>query len=113
MGTYYKVTHDAPSNEIQSSIDSLLLAINQSVSTYIETSVISKINSPGNKVEQVSVLYNGKYIKQQRISMPAIYTFSKTLKKLNKSGGKQMDTLTLRLCPWSTTGVLDIRQRLL
>ena len=81
MGTYYKVTHDAPSNEIQSSIDSLLLAINQSVSTYIDTSVISKINSPGNKVEQVSVLYNGKYIKQQRISMPADIHFFQNFEK--------------------------------
>lgn len=46
MGTYYNVTYeDARQRNFQSAIDSLLLALNEEVSTYIPTSVISTFNS--------------------------------------------------------------------
>jgi thiamine biosynthesis lipoprotein len=46
MGTYYKVTYeDARQRNLKESIDSLLIALNNEVSTYIPTSVISTFNS--------------------------------------------------------------------
>jgi thiamine biosynthesis lipoprotein len=46
MGTYYKVTYeDARQRNLQEAIDSLLIALNNEVSTYIPTSVIATFNS--------------------------------------------------------------------
>lgn len=45
MGTYYAVTYrDSLERDLKSSIDSLLFALNLEVSTYIDTSVISRFN---------------------------------------------------------------------
>lgn len=45
MGTYYRVTyHDSLHRDFSQEIDSLLVAINQEISTYIPTSTISKFN---------------------------------------------------------------------
>ncbi len=45
MGTYYAVTYgDSLQRNMQSSIDSLLVALNLEVSTYIDSSVISRFN---------------------------------------------------------------------
>ncbi len=54
MGTYYNVTFDNPNNiDIQSAIDSLLLVVNNQVSTYIPTSVISVFNNPESTVNLI------------------------------------------------------------
>lgn len=45
MGTYYQITYrDSLERDLQPGIDSLLLAINEEVSTYIDSSVISRFN---------------------------------------------------------------------
>ena len=45
MGTYYRITSaDPASASLQGRIDSLLVAINLEVSTYIDTSTISRFN---------------------------------------------------------------------
>ena len=45
MGTFYAVKYiAAPKNHYQKQIDSLLLVVNQSLSTYIPTSTVSKVN---------------------------------------------------------------------
>ena len=46
MGTYYKVSFEIPENQVlQSEIDSVLVAVNKSMSTYIPESTISKFNA--------------------------------------------------------------------
>ena len=46
MGTYYKVSFEVSENQVlQSEIDSVLVAVNNSMSTYIPESTISKFNS--------------------------------------------------------------------
>ncbi|MGB0838803.1 MAG: FAD:protein FMN transferase [Chitinophagales bacterium] len=45
MGTYYRVTYmDLEGRNYKNSIDSLLIALNLSVSTYIDSATISKVN---------------------------------------------------------------------
>jgi len=46
MGTYYKVTYQGNQNEeeLKTELDSILLALNMEVSTYIEDALISKFN---------------------------------------------------------------------
>ncbi len=44
MGTYYKVSLNEKQTDLKADIDSILVDINQSVSTYIPNSTISKIN---------------------------------------------------------------------
>lgn len=46
MGTYYKVTYQGNQNEgeLKTALDSILLALNMEVSTYIEEALISKFN---------------------------------------------------------------------
>ncbi|MCF8238457.1 MAG: FAD:protein FMN transferase [Saprospiraceae bacterium] len=52
MGTYYQVTYqDALQRDLKAGIDSLLIALNQEVSTYIETSVISRFNQSTSGLE--------------------------------------------------------------
>jgi len=49
MGTYYKISYEATSElsktNIQTSIDSILIVINDKMSTYIDSSFISKFNA--------------------------------------------------------------------
>lgn len=52
MGTYYKVTyHDEQQRDFSKSIDSLLLAVNAEISTYIPTSTISQFNQADSTFE--------------------------------------------------------------
>ncbi len=54
MGTYYNIKYsDRKGRNLKPSIDSLLVAINQSLSTYIPDSYISKLNA--NKDENISM----------------------------------------------------------
>ncbi len=49
MGTYYRVTYlDQQQRDFQAEIDQLLVEINEEVSTYIDTSTISRINQAQN-----------------------------------------------------------------
>lgn len=51
MGTYYKVTYeDVEQRNFQAAIDSLLEELNNEVSTYIPSSVISQFNSAGDSL---------------------------------------------------------------
>ena len=70
MGTTYHVTHDSPRTVTQAEIDALLIEINLSVSTYIDSSVISQINKPADDVELITLLKNGKPATCQRIYLP-------------------------------------------
>ncbi len=81
MGTTYHVTHDSPQSGLQKKIDALLFAINQSVSTYIDTSVISKMNNPQEIQQSVSVLRNSQLVKLQRISLPSDIHFKRNYEK--------------------------------
>ena len=72
MGTTYAITYDHSMASIpKRAIDSLLTEINLSVSTYIDTSTISRINRPGTAAEKISILENGKKATQERIRIPA------------------------------------------
>ncbi len=52
MGTYYRVKYsDAQERNFKASLDSILLSINQDVSTYIPTSLISRFNQSDTGVE--------------------------------------------------------------
>jgi len=61
MGTTYNITYDSLFVNIpQRKIDSILVAINQSVSTYIDTSTISKINKKtAEDAKEIEILVNG------------------------------------------------------
>ncbi len=50
MGTYYRIVIEAPVENIKVQVDSLLVDINNQVSTYIPTSYISVINSSDHTV---------------------------------------------------------------
>lgn len=71
MGTSYHITYKADTTSIpQEQIDSILVAINQSVSTYIDDSTISQLNKPSTP-ERIDVLENGKMAYMQRVVLPA------------------------------------------
>ncbi len=58
MGTYYRITYKDPEQRnFQQAIDSLLLALNQEVSTYIPSSMISNFNQ---SVEGILLSEGGK-----------------------------------------------------
>ena len=69
FGTTYSITYLNASNNYQTSIDSLFLEFNQSLSTYIPTSDISKINDGNTDIEVddffVEVFEKSKKIHQQ------------------------------------------------
>lgn len=71
MGTTYHITHDKGMRDIsQSDIDSILLAINLSASTYIDSSTISKINNGQEYGKNTEILVDGTYIKTHKITLP-------------------------------------------
>lgn len=52
MGTYYRVTYrDSLHRDLNAGIDSLLVALNLEVSTYIDSSVISRFNQSGSGID--------------------------------------------------------------
>lgn len=71
MGTTYNITFK-PSQTIikQTSIDSILIVLNNSLSTYIDTSTISKINNSSQFGEQVEILENAQLKSLTKIVLP-------------------------------------------
>lgn len=60
MGTYYKVTYsDSLKRDFKKDIDSLLVAINLELSTYIDTSTISIFNQTTDSLSLHNHVYNG------------------------------------------------------
>ena len=66
FGTTYKITYLDAEKDYQDSIDSLFLKINNSVSTYISTSDISKINNGDSSIE-IDAIFSEVFIKSKRI----------------------------------------------
>jgi len=63
MGTTYTIQHDLKSISLENEVDSILHAINQSVSTYVENSTISKINK-GKDCTEINVLVQSQISSQ-------------------------------------------------
>jgi len=71
MGTFYNITYQENGIELkQSKIDSILIAINLSTSTYIDSSTISKINHSAAHSKDVSILLNGKTSTYESVELP-------------------------------------------
>ena len=71
MGTTYNITFSTSDKPIKKeAIDSILIAINLSVSTYIDTSTISRINRQSSLHKHVEILVDGKLKSNARISLP-------------------------------------------
>ena len=71
MGTTYSVTFHDPENVIvQSQIDSALVEINLSLSTYIDSSTVSKINNGNKYGEKVTLLVDSQYKESIRTTLP-------------------------------------------
>lgn len=74
MGTYYAVTYgDSLERNLQSSIDSLLVALNLEVSTYIDSSVISRFNQ---SVDGMAFSEKDGHFIRNLIKSREIYTLS-------------------------------------
>ncbi len=85
MGTTYAIIYKPFAEEIsKSAIDSILIDINLSVSTYIDTSTISKINKSAQYGQSVTILNNGKYVEQDRIQLAADPHFLINFKAANR-----------------------------
>ncbi len=71
MGTTYNITHDKGMRNVsQANIDSILVAINLSASTYIDSSTISKINNGQKFGKNTEIIVNGTYVKTRKIILP-------------------------------------------
>lgn len=71
MGTHYNITYKPYLAPIpQAKLDSILVDINLAVSTYIDTSVISKINNSSKYGKPVEILVNGSYHNTHKIKLP-------------------------------------------
>ncbi len=72
MGTTYSIVYiDSREQVSKTEIDSILLGINNSVSTYIETSTISKINSNDRaNTKQITYLENSKEKTKVKCTLP-------------------------------------------
>ncbi len=71
MGTFYNLTFEETGNSVtKEEIDSLLVAINQSVSTYIHNSTISLINRENEMTEKLSLIINGEFAEFHAIELP-------------------------------------------
>lgn len=70
MGTSYNITFQDPTKSVdQSIIDSALVAINLSLSTYIDSSTISKINQSDTYGEKITLLINSQYKTSDKITL--------------------------------------------
>lgn len=86
MGTTYSISHDASTGKIsKQEIDSILVIINNSVSTYIENSTISLINNNKNlQTDTIHYLKNGNRKKKIKITLPYDEIFSKNYETSEK-----------------------------
>lgn len=68
MGTTYHITLEDQDNKISKTVlDSLLIAINLSLSTYIDTSTISKINQAEKYGSELTLLVGSEYATNEKI----------------------------------------------
>ena len=86
MGTYYKITYKVAENRVdQSEIEQLLIDINNEVSTYIDTSIISKFNQSAEElILEGSPLYSSM---EKQISGHFIANFMAAKDIFIQSGG--------------------------
>ena len=78
MGTTYHITYDEGMRTVsQAEIDSILVAINLSASTYIDSSTISKINNGKEYGKTTEVIVNGAYQKTRKVTLPTDRHFIK------------------------------------
>ena len=72
MGTTYHISYNSMANVVtKQTIDSLLVAINNSLSTYIPESTISQINKNlGDRSQSIEILENGILRSVQKIETP-------------------------------------------
>jgi thiamine biosynthesis lipoprotein len=85
MGTTYTIVYKPYSKSIsQTTIDSILISINQSVSTYIDTSTISKINHSNVYGKSTEILVNGESRTQDKIELPSDMHFEHNYKVANR-----------------------------
>ena len=103
FGTTYNITYVSKQNKThQKSIDSLFQLVNASLSTYIPTSIISRINQ-GETDIVVNELFKEVYQKSKRIFKETDGYFDPTVGNLVNAWGfgpkkskKEMDTLEVR-----------------
>lgn len=70
MGTTYNISYrPGPSSIAKDAIDSILVEINLSLSTYIDSSTISKVNNADQYGEKVTLLENGKEKSFEKITL--------------------------------------------
>ncbi len=82
MGTTYNISVDSSQVFLsKKQIDSILIDINLSLSTYIDSSTISKCNSPEKYGETITLLENGKYKTFDRITLSRDDHFIKNYEK--------------------------------
>ena len=86
FGTTYKITYLNASKNYQKSLDSLFLAFNQSLSTYIPTSDISKIND-GDLTVEVDDFFVEVFEKSKRIHQETDGFFDPTVGNLVNAYG--------------------------
>lgn len=86
FGTTYNITYLNASKEYQNSLDSLFLAFNQSLSTYIPTSDISKIND-GDLTVEVDDFFVEVFEKSKRIHQETDGFFDPTVGNLVNAYG--------------------------
>ncbi|MBU3010236.1 FAD:protein FMN transferase [Polaribacter vadi] len=86
FGTTYKITYLNASKNYQKSLDSLFLVINNSVSTYIPTSDISKVNAGENNVI-IDDIFTEVFKKSKRIHKETNGFFDPTVGNLVNAYG--------------------------
>lgn len=86
MGTYYKISYESPDylskTKVQSDVDSILLVINDEMSTYIDSSFISRFNSSENLAEQVPRHFQNVFRSAKKIHEYAQGSFDPTIMPL-------------------------------
>ncbi|MEM9931645.1 MAG: FAD:protein FMN transferase [Bacteroidota bacterium] len=88
MGTYYRVTYlGVPNESLQASIDSLLVVLNDEVSTYIPTSLISRFShgdlmAIDTETFQTSTHFKANYLRSLEIAEATAHYFNPTVMPL-------------------------------
>jgi len=71
MGTRYNIIFEPHTDLVtQAELDSLLIDINLAVSTYIDNSIISKINRSEQYGEKIEIIQNGAYVTTHKLKLP-------------------------------------------
>ena len=70
MGTSYSLVFKKNESVSKSTIDSILVQLNLSLSTYIDSSTISKINNAPTFGEEVQILVSGNTVTNYKVALP-------------------------------------------